>query len=206
MNIQVLHPNPAQISAERLRPMPEAADNAANAVTDAKEAPGITAAAAPSAGEDGIKADIRDQYRPEERAEGTGLYRMTKDEEGNPVLEFDAPEKAAREKEAAGQDPAAEEEKAAEEEGAAEEKAAAEEKKAKESEESKKTKTVMNTDRVDREIQQLREDVEKLERQLRSATGQDASKLEQKLILSRIELRIKDNDTYRRAHASVSLG
>lgn len=197
MNIQVLHPNPAQLAPDRFRQTQEVPEAAANAVTGPSEAPGITAAA-PSAGEGGIKADIRDQYRPEERTEGTGLYRMTKDEDGNPVLRFDQPDKAAEEKGAAGKEPSPAEE-------AAEEKAA-EEQKAKESEKAKETKTTMNTDRVDREIQQLTEEVEELEQQLRTATGDAAGKLEQKLILSKIELRIKDNDTYRRAHADIAVG
>ncbi len=43
MNIQTLHPNPAQLESERLRPTPEVSDTAANAVTGPNEAPGATA-------------------------------------------------------------------------------------------------------------------------------------------------------------------
>ena len=45
MNIQTLHPAPAQIDSERLRPTAETPETAVNAVTGAGEAPGITAAA-----------------------------------------------------------------------------------------------------------------------------------------------------------------
>ena len=42
-------------------------------------------------------------------------------------------------------------------------------------------------------------------RKLRTATGDEAERLQQKLTLAKIELRIKDNDTYRRAHAQVTV-
>ena len=46
MNIQVLHPNPAQTAPERLRSVPEVPEETARAVTGPDEAPGITAAEA----------------------------------------------------------------------------------------------------------------------------------------------------------------
>ncbi len=198
MNIQTLHPTPAQIESERLRPAPEATGTAANAVTGPNEAPGITAAAgAPGSDESGIRGELRDRYAPEDRSGTAGLYRMAKDGEGNPVLLFDGPEKASQEKaEAAGKAEAEEEEKAPAEEKAAEEK---------ETERSEAKKTTTNTDRVDRELRELREEAEDLARRLRTATGEEAERLQQKLTLTKIELRIKDNDTYRRAHAQVIL-
>ncbi len=151
MNIQTLHPNPAQLESERLRPTPEVSDTAANAVTGPNEAPGVTAAAkAAGSDEGGLRGELRDRYAPEDRSGKAGLYRMAKDEEGNPVLLFDGPEKATQEKtEAAGESEEAE----AEEKAAAQKEAAQE----KEAEESESKSTVTNTDRVDRELQQLRE-------------------------------------------------
>ena len=196
MNIQTLHPNPAQLESERLRPTPEVSDTAANAVTGPNEAPGVTAAAGSDEG--GLRGELRDRYAPEDRSGKAGLYRMAKDEEGNPVLLFDGPEKATQEKtEAAGESEEAE----AEEKAAAQKEAAQE----KEAEESESKSTVTNTDRVDRELQQLRDEAEDLARKLRTATGDEAERLQQKLTLAKIELRIKDNDTYRRAHAQVTV-
>ena len=199
MNIQTLHPNPAQLESERLRPPPEVSDTAANAVTGPNEAPGVTAAAkAAGSDEGGLRGELRDRYAPEDRSGKAGLYRMAKDEEGNPVLLFDGPEKATQEKtEAAGESEEAE----AEEKAAAQKEAAQE----KEAEESESKSTVTNTDRVDRELQQLRDEAEDLARKLRTATGDEAERLQQKLTLAKIELRIKDNDTYRRAHAQVTV-
>lgn len=187
MNIQVLHPNPAQFAPERLRTAPEVPATAVNAVADPKEAPGVTAAASASgAGESGLRGELRDRYAPKEREEGTGLYRMAKDEEGNPVLLFDDPkavekEEAARKKESEAEEKKAEEEKA------------------------RTRTTTINTDRVDREIEELEEEVEDLEQQLHyGGSLVDAEKVEQELTFAKIELRLKDNDTYRRANAQVT--
>jgi len=187
MNIQVLHPNPAQAAPERLRPTPEVPEAAVNAVSDSAEAPGITAAANPSgAGEGGLQGELRDYYAPEEREEGAGLYRMVRDEEGNPVLVFDDPKAAEKEK------------------AAREEEAEAEEKKAEE-EKARTETTTINTDRVDREIEELKEEVEDLEQRLHyGGTMVDKEKVEQQLTFAKIELHLKDNDTYRRANAQVT--
>lgn len=189
MNIQTLHPAPGQMAPDQ-RTAPAVSDAAVNALTGADEAPGITAAEkTPGPGESGIQGELRDRYAPEERGGKAGLYRMTKDEEGNPTVEFDDPRS---------------EEKAPVEEKPAPEHEAPKEEEAKEAKEAKESKTVTNTDRVDRELQQLREQVEDLERQLRLANGEEASKLTDQLNLLKIELRIKDNDTYRRANAQIS--
>lgn len=190
MNIQTLHPAPAQIAPEQ-RPAPAVEENARNAVTGADEAPGITAAQQPagSAGENGIQGELRDRYAPEERVEGTGRYAVEKDEEGSTVIRFDDPEKAAREKEAA--------------EAARKEAEEAEEKKERRQEEE----TTINTDRVDREIERLKEEVEDLEQALHyGGSLVDAEKVEEDLTFARFELRLKDNDTYRRANALVTEG
>ncbi len=187
MNIQTLHPAPAQIDSERLRPTAETPETAVNAVTGAGEAPGITAAAKTSGSgseEGGIRGELRDRYAPEKPTKGAGLYSMGKDEDGNPVLRFDSPDKA---KEAAKEEQAARQ--------------AAEERE----EERAKPRTVTNTDRVDRELQELREEAEELAQKLRTATGKEAESIQQKLTLAKIELRIKDNDTYRRANAQVTV-
>lgn len=200
MNIQTLHPTPAQAASERLRPTPEVQDNAANAVTGADEAPGITAVQKTAGtGENGIQGELLDRFSPEEPAAKAGLYRMAKGEDGKPTLRFDSGDKDAQKADgSAEKTPAEEEQEAAE-------KAEARKKEAEKAEQAETRKTTFNTDRVDREIQDLREDAEDLSRQLRTATGEEAEKLEQQLLLTKIELRIKDNDTYRRGHAQVSM-
>ena len=196
MTIQTLHPAPAQTASERYHPTPEVQNNAVNAVIGANEAPGITAVQGTSggAGENGIQGELLDRYAPEEPAAKAGLYRKAKDRDGNPTLRFDDPQKAEKEDEAAK---AAEEEKAAKEQKAAEE-----EKKAKRTE---ARTTTINTDRVDREIEELEEKIEDAAQDLSTATGEEAEELEQQLLLDRIELRLKDNNTYRRAHSQVSV-
>jgi len=206
MNIQTVHPAPAQIAAERLRPAPEVQENAVNAVTGRGEAPGITAVQKNSgARENGFQGELLDRFAPEEPVAKAGLYRMTKGEDGKPTLRLEGQDTAARETEKAAENgPAAQQEAA--EETAREQQEAKETEKAEkaEAEESEAKTTTINTDRVDREIRQLEEEVEEIARDLRNATGDEAEALEQKLILSKIELRIKDNDTYRRAHAQVT--
>lgn len=203
MTIQTLHPAPAQTASERYYPAPEVQNNAVNAVTGANEAPGITAVQGKTAdaGENGIQGELMDRFAPEEPAVRAGLYRKAKDQNGNPTLRFDDPQKAAKEAEETGEPTPAE--KAAEEEKAEQEKKAAEKK---ETEKAETRTTTINTDRVDREIKELREKIEDVAQELRTATGKQAEKLEQELLLDKIELRIKDNDTYRRAHSSVSVG
>lgn len=198
MTIQTLHPASAQIASERYYSTPEVQNNAVNAVTGANEAPGITAVQGKSggAGENGIQGELLDRYAPEEPAVKAGLYRKAKDQDGNPTLRFDDSMKTEKEDE---EDPA----KAAEEEKAAKERKAAEEEK--KAEKAKTRTTTINTDRVDREIKELEEKIEDIAQDLSTATGEEAEELEQQLLLDRIELRLKDNDTYRRAHSQVSV-
>lgn len=68
----------------------------------------------------------------------------------------------------------------------------------------KAEQTTTNTDRVDRELEKLRAEQEKLSGQLRTASPEDAEKLQKRLSQLENELRQKDNDSYRRAHAVIS--
>lgn len=62
-----------------------------------------------------------------------------------------------------------------------------------------------NTDRVDREIEKLRNRKAELERRLNTETDEARVKeLEKQLAQAERELREKDNDTYRRSHADFS--
>lgn len=67
-------------------------------------------------------------------------------------------------------------------------------------------KCITNTDRVDREIEKLKEKQKQLEQQIRSSSKDEkkTKELERKLAQVKAELSQKDNDTYRRQNASVS--
>lgn len=126
----------------------------------------------------------RDEYISSEKSGGkpTGLYRVGQDEDGNPKVFFDDPGKS---KNAEGKEqPEVNEGKP----GKASEKCLA------------------NTDKVDREIKQLREKLRQLQQQIASASGDEAKvkDLEQKLAQVEQELSRKDNDAYRRSHTSFT--
>ena len=65
---------------------------------------------------------------------------------------------------------------------------------------------VCNTDKVDREIEKLKEKKRELEQQIRSASGDERKiqELEKKLAQVEQELSQKDNDTYRKQHSEFS--
>ena len=70
--------------------------------------------------------------------------------------------------------------------------------------EPKSEKCVCDTGKVDRELKKLREKAERLEQQLRSASGGEAEKLQKQLAAVQSELAQKDNDTYRRSKAEFT--
>lgn len=121
----------------------------------------------------------RDEYVPEENREPSGRYWLGKDEDGQPKIYFDDPEK--RDEPSA---PSAPKKRAGDE---------------------KAERCTGNTDAVDREIERLKKRREELERQL--GAEPDASRarqLEQKLTQVERELAQKDNDAYRRQHTVFS--
>ena len=130
------------------------------------------------------QAPRMDEYVPEEKREPSGCYWLEKDENGQPKVYFDDPER---------------------DEGAdAPEPKAADAPKEKSS--GKKAETCTgNTDQVDREIERLRKKRDQLTQQLSSETD-DAKKKELEAKLSQVEneLRQKDNDAYRRQHTVFS--
>ena len=156
---------------ERLAPMVHQTPEAGNA---SKAEPRETAPeAAPSPRPAG------DRYEPEDPQEPIGLYRVERDEEGNPKVRFDDPE--------GGKETPKPEESS-------------------QPEKEKKGKiTTCDTSRVDREIENLKKRREQLKRQLEgTADPQKAQKLEQKLAQVEAELAQKDNDAYRRQNAVYS--
>ncbi len=65
---------------------------------------------------------------------------------------------------------------------------------------------ITNTDKVDQEIENLKEKKQQLEKQIQSASGNEKKvrELERKLAGIESELSRKDNDTYRRQNAKIS--
>lgn len=128
-------------------------------------------------------APAKDTYVPEDPPKPWGRYWRGKDADGSPKIFFDDPEPAS--------DP---EEKAPPAEGTG-----------KPASGGRAEQCTCSTDKVDREIEKLKDRQEQLERQLRGeADGAKAAELARKLAQVRQELRQKDNDSYRRQHAAFS--
>lgn len=109
-----------------------------------------------------------DEYIPEEKREPSGRYWLERDEDGNPQIRFDAPDRPEEPPEAGKPERC-------------------------------------STDKVDREIKKLKRERDSLERQLAFEDDETKrSELEQKLSRVESELRMKDNDAYRRQHAVFS--
>lgn len=124
--------------------------------------------------------DRKDEYIDSEKSGRNvkGLYHLGKDENGNPKVRYEEPEKKTGGKEI-GQEKEA----------------------AKGVEECKGS-----TDKVDREIEKLKERKQQLTQQIKAA-GEDEKKvreLERKLAQVEMELSRKDNDAYRKQNMTVS--
>ena len=128
-----------------------------------------------------------DEYIPGEKREPIGLYKLTHDDEGNPIIEFDDPMKADNVSPQEAEGPSKEAAPAKGEPG-------------------RKAETcTTNTDKVDREIEKLKEERDQLEQQIRTTKDPDkAEDLKRQLAQLENELRQKDNDAYRRQNAVIS--
>lgn len=113
----------------------------------------------------GEKIYSRDEYIPSEEDESIGLYSLSQDDEGNPKIDYDSPEK---------------------------------------SDKSRSESCTGNTDKVDKEIERLKKQMEQLEQRLASAEGKERERLEKQLKSVQMELSQKDNDNYRRQHTVFS--
>ena len=142
----------------------------------------------------GKLSEPQDVYIRSEKSgkEPVGLYRIGQDENGGRKIFFEDPDKADR---ADGK----EELKA--------EKADGKKPKVDGDSQGKPAEVcVGNTDKVDREIEKLKEKKRELEQQIRSASGDERKirELEKKLTQVEQELSQKDNDTYRKQHSEFS--
>ncbi len=137
---------------------------------------------------------VMDEYIPEEPQEPSGRYWMGKDEDGQPKIYFDDPERAADAPKQPEDAPEAEEPDSADQ-GA----------KGPEGKKDKGETWECNTDKVDREIEKLKKKQQELEQRLNSETDEAKIKeLEHQLAQVEQELKQKDNDTYRRQNAAYT--
>lgn len=142
---------------------------------------------------------VMDEYVPEEPQEPTGRYWMGKDEDGQPRIYFDDPERAADAPEDA---PDAENLNADAPENEGPDQAG---QGAKGPERKKDEVWEGNTDKVDQEIKKLKKKQQELEQRLNTETDEAKIKdLERQLSQVEQELRQKDNDAYRRQHTQVT--
>lgn len=142
----------------------------------------------------GKLSEPQDVYISSEKSgkEPVGLDRIGQDENGGRKIFFDDPDKADR---ADGK----EEPKA--------EKADGKKPKVDGDSQGKPAEVCIgNTDKVDREIEKLKEKKRELEQQIRSASGDERKirELEKKLAQVEQELSQKDNETYRKQHSEFS--
>lgn len=127
----------------------------------------------------------RDEYISSEASDRkpTGLYRLGQDENGNPKVLYDDPNKTVRE--------------TAEKESAAKKPVDADKD---EDPRAAGEKCVSSTDKVDQEIRKLKEQKKQLQQQIKSAAGDEEKvrQLQTELAQVENELSQKDNDTYRK--------
>lgn len=140
----------------------------------------------------GKLSEPQDVYISSEKSgkEAAGLYRIGQDENGGRKIFFEDPDKADR---ADGkEEPKADSKKPKIDDGNSQGKPA--------------EVCVGNTDKVDREIEKLKEKKRELEQQIQSASGDERKiqELEKKLAQVEQELSQKDNDTYRKQHSEFS--
>ena len=136
---------------------------------------------------------VMDEYIPEEPREPSGRYWMGRDEDGQPKIYFDDPERAANAPKQPEDTPEAEEPDPAGQ-GA----------KGPEGEKDKDEVWEGNSDKVDQEIEKLKKKQQELEQRLNTETDEaKIEDLERQLAQVERELKQKDNDTYRRQHTTV---
>lgn len=136
----------------------------------------------------------KDEYISSDKSgeKPSGLYRLGQDENGNKKLIYDDPNKTGNERE--GAKPKAKQNgEGGSPQGVKPQK-------------PKEEKWIGNTDKVEREIRELKEKKKELEQQIRSAAGDEekVKELEKKLADIENELSQKDNDTYRRQNTDVT--
>ena len=144
---------------------------------------------------------VLDEYVPENPREPSGRYWMGKDEDGQPKIYFDDPERAA---DTPKQPEGAPDARKPNTDAPEEPDPAGQGAKGPDGKKDKDETWECNTDKVDREIEKLKKKQQELEQRLGTETDEAKIKeLERQLSQVEQELRQKDNDAYRRQHATV---
>lgn len=154
----------------------------------------------------GILKPNVDEYIPSEKISSAGLYQLGKDEQGNPQIIFDGPGQQSDEKNSAPVDKSsADEMDGSNSKDVIDKQAKVLPEKADGDKEGDETCTC-NTDKVDAEIKKLKNKAAGLEQQIAQAKDDPAKqqKLEKQLQQVESEIRMKDNDAYRRQHAEFT--
>ena len=145
---------------------------------------------------------VMDEYVPEEPQEPSGRYWMGKDEDGQPKIYFDDPERAA---DAPKQPESTPDAKKPDTDAPEEPDPAGQGAKGPDRKKDKDETWECNTDKVDREIEKLKKKQQELEQRLGTETDEAKIKdLERQLSQVEQELKQKDNDTYRKQNASFT--
>lgn len=145
---------------------------------------------------------VMDEYVPEEPQEPSGRYWMGKDEDDQPKIYFDDPERAA---DAPKQPESTPDAKKPDTDAPEEPDPAGQGAKGPKGKKDKDETWECNTDKVDREIEKLKKKQQELEQRLGTETDEAKIKdLERQLSQVEQELKQKDNDTYRKQNASFT--
>lgn len=120
-----------------------------------------------------------DTYEAQPPQQSAGVYQVTHDENGRRIIQVDEScETAQGQPKAKPQD---------------------------ESEKPNIVKTTVNTDKVDKEIEKLKQTQTQFEQKIAAAKGpKEKEKLEAQLAQVNAELKAKDNDTYRQQHMEIT--
>lgn len=120
-----------------------------------------------------------DTYEAQPPQQSAGVYQVTHDENGRRIIQVDEScETAQGQPKAKPQD---------------------------ESEKPNIVKTTVNTDKVDKEIEKLKQTQTQLEQKVAAAKEpEEKEKLETQLVQVNAELKAKDNDTYRQQHMEIT--
>lgn len=118
-----------------------------------------------------------DTYEAEEPQQSAGLYKVTHDENGQQIIQVDKNQQDSQ--------PEAEPQN--------------------EGEKPIIVKTTGNTDKVDREIEKLKQTQTQLQQKIAATkVPEEKESLEKQLAQVEAELKLKDNDTYRRQHMEIT--
>lgn len=143
-------------------------------------------------------AKLRDEYvKGGDEDKSIGIYYIGRSDDGNPEIKFDDPQRAdAKNKES---------EKAKPESNSHEEKEPEKAEPDKSEPKKKSESCTANTDKVDKEIERLKEKQKQIEQKLRAEDDEEkAEQLKKQLDSVNRELSRKDCDSYRRSRTEFS--